>query len=277
MRRCQRGDLPPLLKKEPVTQHDHRSGFFLHHARKARIDFRGTCGQALDDANAQLGRRRLHIFHNPGVAWIAGVCQHRHAGKLGHHAAQQLQVFGADVADQVGLPGDVATRPRQALHQAGADRVGHKNHHDRNGGGGLARRGGAGRAVGDDHIRARRHQLGRQHRQAFVLALGPARIEHQVAAFFKALLAQGGAQRRHLGCERIGHGGAEVADAPDFSRLLRERGEWRCEGAGAQGDHQIAANVHSMIPVECAEEWLVRWVFACMKGQEYIMYINTVF
>jgi len=70
----------------------------------------------------------------------------------------------------------VAARPHQTLSQPGTDRIYGKEHHDRNGSGGLLRRGGGGGPNGEDNVHIGRDEIFRQIPGA--LAVLPPEPEH---------------------------------------------------------------------------------------------------
>lgn len=103
------------------------------------------------------------------------------------------------------------------------------------------------------HVNLQPHQIGREGRQAFDLALGRAPFHFEILALDVAELA-------HALCERAVVAVSivelevtlrEEADAPDFGRGLREGDEWReqrsrRERAGSHRDNQSAVCVHSI-------------------------------
>ena len=123
--------------------------------------------------------------------------------------------------------GGVAARPRQAIDEAGADRIGDVHEHDRHGAGRLQQRGHARRASGQDDVRRERDQFRRVFANAVGIVAAPSgrrsarcgRRSSPIAASPCRNAASGpGLPHR----PRPGH---EHADAPHPLALLRARRE----------------------------------------------------
>ena len=103
---------------------------------------------------------------------------------------------GIFIADKAS---DVATRPRQALDKAGADRIGDGREHDRNGAGHLpqGRHCVAGRS--QDNVRLERDQFPRVFAHKVRIQSAPAGVDADIAAVGPAQLLQSLQERRQIG------------------------------------------------------------------------------
>ena len=123
--------------------------------------------------------------------------------------------------------GGVAARPRQAVDEAGADRIGDDREHDRHGAGRLQQRPHGRGAMGQDDVRRERGQFRRVSANVGGIGRGPAGVDPHVAADGPAQLRQPLQERPDAGLKfRIVRGcGQEHADAPHPLALLRARRE----------------------------------------------------
>ena len=78
--------------------------------------------------------------------------------------------------------GGVAARPRQAVDEAGADRIGDDREHDRHGAGRLQQRPHGRGAMGQDDVRRERGQFRRVSANFGGIGRGPAGVDPHVAA-----------------------------------------------------------------------------------------------
>src|SRR5262249_40867380 len=84
---------------------------------------------------------------------------------------------------EIGKPGGVAARTRQARNESLADGIGDVDKHDRYDAGCLLRRRQSGRAPREDDIRSETNQFGRIGHQPSDITGGPTLVDAQVAAF----------------------------------------------------------------------------------------------
>ena len=148
--------------------------------------------------------------------------------------------------------GGVAARPRQAVDEAGADRIDDDREHDRHGAGRLQQRPHGRGAMGQDDVRRERDQFRRVSANVGGIGRGPAGVDPHVAADGPAQLRQRLQERPDAGLKfRIVRGcGQEHADAPHPLGLLRARrerprrrraAEQRDELAPLSFDHLVGA------------------------------------
>src|SRR2546430_9212547 len=110
------------------------------------------------------------LFRSKGMVRVPHYCD---PGQLRVHLFEQLQAFGVEVEGRHhGKPGDVTTRVRQALDQAGPDRIEDERHDDGDCGCRALGNLGPYRAVLDDHIDPVPDQVGGHFWYATVIALG---------------------------------------------------------------------------------------------------------
>ena len=128
---------------------------------------------------------------------------------------EQLQPFPAQAVFESHETGGVAARPRQAVDEAGADRIDDDREHDRHRAGRLQQRP-HGRAMGQDDVRRERDQFRRVSANFGGIGRGPAGVDPHVAADAPAQERQPLLERPDAGLIfRIVRGcGQEYADAP---------------------------------------------------------------
>ena len=107
--------------------------------------------------------------------------------------------FALDAVFEQGETGGVASRPRQTLDEAGADRIGDLHEHDRHGAGRLLQRPHGGAAWSQDDVRRERDQFRRVSASAVGVARCPADVDPHVAAVGPAQLLQSLLERRDAG------------------------------------------------------------------------------
>ena len=73
----------------------------------------------------------------PGPGGDGGIPKHRPSRHARRDLLEQLQPFSADAVFELGKTRGVAARTRQAVDEAGADRIGGLREHDRHGAGRL--------------------------------------------------------------------------------------------------------------------------------------------
>src|SRR5262249_33467806 len=110
---------------------------------------------------------------------------------------EELQAFAVQASAGAGQPRDVPARPGEALHEPkvhqvrAAAEIDDRNRAGRRHGGGDLQR-----ATGGDDVHRQRNELGGEVGQPVRAALGIARLDKQVLAFYVAELAQALAQRQ---------------------------------------------------------------------------------
>src|SRR5262249_15340854 len=166
-----------------------------------------------------------------------------HSRQVRHNLLEQFNRFSAHRILLAGKAGDVAARPRQAIDEAGADRIGDDREHDRNGAGRLTQGPQCGAGKSHDDVRPERDQFGREFANAIGIPCGPAVIDPHVAALGPARLLQSLQERRDAGLayrmvfgERHKH-----TDALDLRALLRTRRERPRDCRAAEQRDELAA------------------------------------
>src|SRR5262249_48214720 len=135
---------------------------------------------------------------------------------------EQLQPFSADAVVEREEPSRVAARPRQAVDEAGTDRIGYDREHNRHAASDLQQRPRRRAAGGEDDLRLESGELGRISACDLVIAAGPPVFDLDILPDGPAQLLQPLKKRRIaplrdgiVCCERHEH-----ADAPHARRLL---------------------------------------------------------
>src|SRR5262249_3069076 len=159
------------------------------------------------------------------------------------HLLEHFQPFDAQPEFGRYEAGRVATRPRQALHDAHADRIGHAHEHDRHASGRLLQRHRWRRPVGQDDVGRERDQFGRVPADAIVVR-AQALVDWQVAALVPTELAQRLLEGREAsyGVWIVIHRIDEHADPPYPVRLLRPRIERPRDCRAADERDELAAS-----------------------------------
>src|SRR6266516_4153832 len=112
---------------------------------------------------------------------------------------EQFQPFPAHAVFEEGEPGSVAARPRQALDEAGADRVDDSREYDRHGTGCLLQRRHHRAGSRQDHVRRECDQFHGVSAAAHGIVRVPAIIDPHVAALVPAEFLQSLPERRNAG------------------------------------------------------------------------------
>ena len=162
-----------------------------------------------------------------GAGALGGIPKDRRSRYVRRDLLEQFQPFPAHAVFDIHETGGVAARPRQAVDEAGADRIGDNREHDRHGAGRLQQRPHGRGAVGQDDVRRERGQFRCVSANFGGIGRGPADVDPDVAADGPAQLRQPLKERPDAGLKfRIIRGyGQQHADAPHALGLLRARHE----------------------------------------------------
>ena len=184
-----------------------------------------------------------------------GIAQHRRTLQPGRDLLEQFQPFSAHAIFEQGKSGGVASRPRQACDEAGADGIADTHEHD----GHLARRLQQRRQrrgpIDHDGIRRQRDQLGRAPAQEFAVARTDAVLDPDVAPHDPSQLLQTLMKGCHASLPfRIVRGPrAEHPDAAHALALLRPRRERPRSCCAAQCEYEFSSSdvdCHATLPPE---------------------------
>jgi len=161
------------------------------------------------------------------VPALRRVAKHRDPGHTWRDLFQQFQPFSAEGVFRSHEAGDVAARLRQAVDEAGPDRIAGDREHDRHAAGRLQQRPHGRRAMRQDDVGRERSQFCGMPADIVGSAARPVRVDAHVAADDPARLCQ-----RLLECAEPGLIVGVVcarwqqhADAPHALALLRARRE----------------------------------------------------
>ena len=164
----------------------------------------------------------------PIPAGYGGIPKDRRSRHARRDLLEQLQPFPAQAVFELHKAGGVAARPRQAIDEAGADRIGDDREHDRHGAGRLQQRRHGRGASGQDDVRRERDQFRRVFASVVGICRAPQRMSIRTLrpsvqpnccspcrnAAMRACASGSSAARVH-----------EHADAPHALGLLRARRE----------------------------------------------------
>ncbi len=113
---------------------------------------------------------------------LGGIPKDRRPRHARRDLLEQLQPFPAHAVFERHETGGVAARPRQAVDEAGGDRIGDDREHDRHGAGRLQQRPHGRGAMGQDDVRRERGQFRRVSANFGGIGRGPAGVDPHVAA-----------------------------------------------------------------------------------------------
>jgi hypothetical protein len=174
---------------------------------------------------------RLVLAQLVQVSSRAAVIKHGDARDARHGLLEKGEPLGAEIRVDVGGARDVSAWPRQARDQPGADQVAGAADDDRDRAGRALERKGRGRALRDDDVGLRRHQLGGKGGKPGEIAVGMTIRDDDVLSFHISELAQ--PLPEHLGQPlRARVGGGVDPQHGDPIDLLRVFG-----GRAAAGRH----------------------------------------
>ena len=118
-----------------------------------------------------------------------GIPKDRHSRHAWRDLFEQLQPFPGHAVFTIHETGGVAARPRQALDEAGGDRIGGDREHDRHGAGRLQQRPQGRGAMGQNDVRRERGQFRRVSANASALAVAQRMSISHIAARWSSPIA----------------------------------------------------------------------------------------
>jgi hypothetical protein len=192
-------------------------------------------------------RHRLERAQLPAPGGYRGIPKDGRSRHAWRNLLEQFQPFPAHAVFEQSKTGGIAARPRQALDEAGADRVDHIDEHDRDGVGRLFQRRHARAARRQNDVRRECDQFHGVSATAYGIVRAPAVVDPHVAASGPAQLLQSLQERRDAGLpfRIVRRCIYEHADVPHPAGLLRAHSERpRSRRAGEKGDE--LAPVHSI-------------------------------
>jgi transposase len=171
---------------------------------------------------------QLHAVQTQ-ISWLDKRITQAHRANADSKRLDAIPGFGfpAHAVFEIGETGRVAPRPRQAVDEAGADRIGHIHKHDWDGASRLLHRPQGHAADSHDHVRRKRNQFRRISADESGLAAGRAIVDLQVSAHRPAQLLEA-LLEHNASClllriiRREWH---EHANSPNAIGLLCVRGE----------------------------------------------------
>ena len=223
----QRDDQVAMTGRQRARRHDQSAIAGAREGRDGALDLAGVAH--VDWAYLHPERRRHGLDGGKLTGSGAGA-------RVGSRRTATRVTFGAICLSSSSLfplmlysdsheTGDVAAWSRQAVDEAGADRIADDREHDRHGAGRLQQRPHGRAAMGQDDVRRERGQFRRVSANFGGIGRGPADVDPHVAADGPAQLLQPLMERREAGLKfRIVRGcGQEYADASHTLGLLRAR------------------------------------------------------
>jgi hypothetical protein len=129
--------------------------------RDGAFDLRRVAHVDRDDFDSQRRRHRLDGSKLADAGRYSGIAKDGHAPRARRNLFNQFQPFPAQGVFKLQKSSGVAARPRQAVNEAGADRIASNREHDRHGAGRLQQRSHGRGAMGQDDVRRERGQFRR--------------------------------------------------------------------------------------------------------------------
>src|SRR6516165_5300600 len=124
-------DHPLMGKRQPGACHNHsvvRQACYCCDGALDRIGVAYVDRTQLHPERWCHGLDRAELASTRGAGWVT---EHRYATDARRDLFEQLQPFSTQAVFEIGEPGDIAARPREALHETGTDRVHLIDEHDR--------------------------------------------------------------------------------------------------------------------------------------------------
>jgi hypothetical protein len=180
-----------------------------------------------------------------------GIPKNRHPRHSGRNLFEQFQPFRAHAVFEQGESGGIAARPRQAVDEAGADRIDDGREHDRYGAGRLQQRPHGRGGMGQDDVGRERGQFRRVPANLGNIGRSPSCVDAHVAADGPARLLQALMKCRNAGLHsRIVRGcGQQHADNAHPFGLLCSRHRWPSHRAAEQRNKIATPQcVHPRVP-----------------------------
>ena len=103
-----------MERREWVRQHEQRLGPLGYDGGERRSEILGAPHLRREEHQPVRRRRLLRLLRRYRLSWMRRVPEDGNAADSGRHLFQQLQTLGAQLREDVGEPGDVAARPREA-------------------------------------------------------------------------------------------------------------------------------------------------------------------
>ena len=178
----QRDDQIAMKLRQRARRHDQAA---IRSAREGRDGALDLARVAHVDRSYLHPERRRHGLDYAKLAnsgGCGGIPKNRHSRHARRDLLEQLQPFPADAVFEIHEPGGVAARPRQAVDEAGADRIDDDREHDRHGAGRLQQRPHGRGGRGQDDVRRERGQFRRVPANLGGIGRGPAGVDAHVAA-----------------------------------------------------------------------------------------------
>ena len=170
----QRDDQIAMRARQRARRHDQAAIRGAREGRDGALDLAGVAH--IDRAHLHAERRRHGL--DDGELADPGGCGRVPKDRRARHARrdllEQLQPFSRQAVFELHEAGGVAARPRQAIDEAGADRIGDDREHDRHGAGRLQQRPHGRGASGQDDVRRERDQFRRVSANVVGIAGAPA-------------------------------------------------------------------------------------------------------
>ena len=119
-----------MSKEDRVIDYIQRLGVRSRNIQEGWTELVGRSHTHEIQFDRKRGRNCFELFDHFGIEWVVRIPQDCSPGKLRIYFLQQLQPFGIKFRRHHREPGDVSARVRQALDQAGPDRIEDEGHYD---------------------------------------------------------------------------------------------------------------------------------------------------
>src|SRR6516164_7274129 len=233
----------PRRAARRASRHDQAAIRGTRECRDDPFELAGVAGVDRPHLYPERWGRGLDRAELAGPGRYTKTLKEPHSLYAGRDLLEQLQPFPTDAVFIQHETSSVAARLREAIDEAGADRFGNLDEHDRHGTSRPQQRPRGCTGNSQDDVGRKCNQFRRVSANALSIARSPPYVDPQVAAVGPAQLLQSLHERRKAGlsfrivrCEWREH-----ADAPHPFRLLRPRRERPRDRRAAKQRYELAA------------------------------------
>src|SRR5215471_6393105 len=185
------------------------------------------------------------LLSRSGWDGLVGLISRATIAAAGSKSCKSSSLFPINSVPNSATPGNVATGSAKAGNNAGPHGVDTQIEDNRNCRGCRLARECRRHVLCDDHAHLTTNQIGRQSRQAIVLALSPTVFDRHIPAFDIAGFLQAPLEGDETTGNVVGLRGSDAEIAYDGHRLLAASGNRPCDGGTAEQDRNVAPP-HSM-------------------------------